>query len=60
MAALLLKNIRAAVTCRDDDRVLENVDILCDEGFIRSIGSGLPAGTRRCWTAPVFSATPAL
>lgn len=43
MAALLLKNIRAAVTCRDDDRVLENVDILCDEGFIRSIGSGLPA-----------------
>lgn len=43
MTALLLKNIRAAVTCRDDDRVLENVDILCDEGFIRSIGSGLPA-----------------
>ena len=43
MAPLLLKNIRAAVTCRDDERVLEHVDILCDEGLIRAIGSGLPA-----------------
>nr|WP_326184781.1 8-oxoguanine deaminase [uncultured Oscillibacter sp.] len=42
MATLLLKNIRALVTCDGGDRVLENVDLYCEEGFIRAIGPNLP------------------
>ena len=41
MASLLLKNIRTLVTCDDRDRVLEGVDLLCEDGFIRSIGPNL-------------------
>ena len=41
MSALLLKRIRAAVTCGADDRVLENVDLYCEDGMIRAIGPSL-------------------
>ena len=43
MAKLLLKHIRAAVTCDDQDRVLEHIDILCEEGRIRAMGPDLDA-----------------
>lgn len=47
MSTLLLKNIRALITCDDRDRVLEHTDLYCEDGFIRAIGPGLPysAGT---------------
>lgn len=41
MATLLLKNIRTLITCDDGDQVLENVDLYCQDGFIRAIGPGL-------------------
>lgn len=42
MSTLLLKNLRALVTCDGQDRVLEGVDLYCEDGFIRAIGPGLP------------------
>ena len=41
MPSLLLKNIRAAVTCDDNDHVLELADIFCENGFIQDIGPHL-------------------
>ena len=41
MSTLLLKNIRAAVTCDDADRVLEGTDLYCEDGFLRAMGPGL-------------------
>ena len=41
MASLLLKNIRSLVTCDDSDRVLESVDLYCEDGQIREIGTAL-------------------
>ena len=41
MATLLLKNIAQLVTCDDNDRLLENVDLYCEDGFIRAIGPDL-------------------
>ncbi len=41
MSALLLKHIAAAVTCDGEDRLLRDVDILCQDGFIRAIGTNL-------------------
>ena len=39
MSSLLIKNIARLVTCDDADRILQNVDVLCQDGFIRAIGS---------------------
>ena len=39
MSTLLIKNIARLVTCDDADRILQNVDVLCQDGFIRAIGS---------------------
>ena len=41
MSTLLIRNISALVTCDDQDRVLENVDLYSDGGVIRAIGPGL-------------------
>jgi cytosine/adenosine deaminase-related metal-dependent hydrolase len=41
MSSLLVKNLRAVVTCDDEDRVLHNVDLYCIDGFLRQIGPGL-------------------
>ena len=41
MSTLLLKNIRAAVTCDDADHVLEGTDLYCEDGFLRAMGPGL-------------------
>lgn len=42
MPTLLLKNIQTLVTCDDSDQVLKNVDLYCEDGFIREIGPNLP------------------
>ena len=34
MSTLLIKHIAQLVTCDDDDRVLTNVDLYCEDGFI--------------------------
>ena len=41
MSSLLIKNIHQLVTCDDEDRVLQNADIYCEDGFIKSIGTAL-------------------
>ena len=41
MNRLLIKNAAQLVTCDDTDRVLQNVDIYCRDGFIRRIGPDL-------------------
>ena len=41
MSTLLIRNISQLVTCDDGDRVLQNADIYCEDGFIKSIGTAL-------------------
>ena len=42
MSTLLIRNCRAIVTCDDGDRVYENADLFCQDGFIQAIGPALP------------------
>ena len=41
MSSLLIKNIARLVTCDDADRILRDVDVYCESGFITSIGPQL-------------------
>lgn len=41
MGTLLIQNIESLVTCDDRDRVLEHVDLYCEDGVIREIGADL-------------------
>ena len=41
MSTLLIKNIHQLVTCDDEDRVLQNADLYCEDGFIKAIGTAL-------------------
>ena len=41
MGSLLLRHIDTLVTCDDKDRVLRQVDLLAEDGFIRQIAPGL-------------------
>ena len=41
MSTLLIRNIRWLVTCDDQDRLLEKVDLYCEDGFIRAMGPAL-------------------
>ena len=41
MASLLIRSIRYLVTCDDKDQLLEDVDLYCEDGFIRQIGPHL-------------------
>ena len=43
METLLIKNISQLITCDDGDRVLQNVDILCEDGFIKTIAPTIEA-----------------
>ena len=58
MSTLLLKNIHTLVTCDDSDQILHGVDLYCEDGLIRSIGSVLPhtadkvVDARHCWCYP--------
>ena len=41
MSTLLIRNIAQLVTCDDSDRILQNVDLYCENGFIKTIGAAL-------------------
>ena len=41
MSSLLIQNLAVAVTCDDDDRVLKNIDLYCENGVISAIGPHL-------------------
>ena len=41
MNTLLIKNIKTLVSCDVKDRIYENTDIYCENGYIKDIGSGL-------------------
>ena len=41
MSTLLIRNIAQLVTCDDSDRILQNVDLYCENGFIKTIGEAL-------------------
>lgn len=45
--ALLLRNVRCAVTCDDNDSVYEKVDIFCEDGIIKAIGKDLDVAAER-------------
>lgn len=47
MSTLLLKNLKAVVTCDGDDRILHHVDLLCKDGKIVSIGESMNASADR-------------
>ena len=55
MSTLLIKNIRTLVSCDDADTVYEHVDLYAEDGFIRTIGKGLPQRADR-----VIDASPML
>ncbi|WP_312636903.1 8-oxoguanine deaminase [Oscillibacter sp.] len=42
MSSLLIKNLSAVVTCDDDDRILKNIDLYCENGVLRAMGTALP------------------
>ncbi len=42
MKSLLVKNIRALVSCDGEDRVYQNVNLYAEDGLIRSIGPEAP------------------
>ena len=42
MSTLMLRNLQALVTCDDADQLLQNVDLYCEDGWIRAIGPNLP------------------
>ena len=59
MATLLLKNIAQLVTCDDGDRLLQNVDLYCKDGFIQAIGEIWPSPPTRPSTPATCCAIPA-
>ena len=42
MSTLLLKNLNTLITCDDADQILHNVDVYCEDGWIRTMGEHLP------------------
>jgi Cytosine deaminase and related metal-dependent hydrolases len=42
MSSLLVRNLKALISCADDDALLEGVDLYCEDGWIRAIGPDLP------------------
>ena len=41
MSTLLIRHIAQLVTCDDRDRILQNADLYCEDGFIKAIGHDL-------------------
>ena len=60
MDTLLIRNIAQLITCDDSDRLLENVDVYCEDGFIRRIGPGLDLHADRVLDASHMIAYPGL
>ena len=60
MPSMLIQNLKTVVTCDDDDRVLENVDLYIEDGVIRSIGSNLPQQADRVLNGSHMIAYPGL
>ncbi len=60
MATLLLRNLRALVTCDEQDRMLERVDVFCEDGLIRAIGPNLPQRADRVIDGTHFWCYPGL
>lgn len=58
MSTLLIKNIHQLVTCDDEDRVLHNADLYCEDGFIKAIGTALDISATRSSTGDTCCATP--
>ena len=58
MASLLVRGLKAMITCDDSDSVLEHVDLYCEGGVIRAIGPDLPQQADQvidgsgCWCYP--------
>jgi len=42
MRSLMIRNIRALISCDENDTVYRNVDLYSEEGIIRAIGKNLP------------------
>ena len=42
MSTLMLRNVHTIVTCDDEDRVLRNADVFCQDGRIVAMGEALP------------------
>ena len=60
MPSMLIQNLKTVVTCDDDDRVLENVDLYIEDGVVRSIGSNLPQQADRVLNGSHMIAYPGL
>ena len=41
MSTLLIRHIAQLVNCDDSDRILQNADLYCEDGFIKTIGHDL-------------------
>lgn len=60
MSSLLLRNLSAAVTCNDRDELLEHIDIFCENGVIRAIGTDLHVAADRVLEGEHFLCYPGL
>ena len=54
MASLLIRSIRYLVTCDDKDQLLEDVDLYCEDGFIRTSPPTEPSTPAICCATPVW------
>ena len=45
----LFRNVKYIVSCDDNDTVYENVDVYCEDGFIKEIGSDLDIGDKEVY-----------
>ena len=60
MRTLLIKNIRALVSCDDEDRVYENADLYAEDGKIAAIGQNLDRKAEKTIDASAMLCYPGL
>ena len=60
METLLIRHISQLVTCDEEDRLLTDVDLYCEDGFIRRIGPDLDLPADRVLDASHMIAYPGL
>ena len=56
----LFRNVRYLVSCDDNDTVYENVDIYCENGFIKEIGQDLDIGDSKVYNCSGMIVYPGL